>query len=390
MKLATLFSGIGAPEVAAPPHWQRVFTAEIDPHASAVLAYRFPHTPNLGDVLDIDGSQYRNAVDIIVGGSPCQGFSAAGKRGGLRDPRSALATRFVELLAAIRPRWFLWENVSGVFSSNEGRDFAAILGCFTGRRIAPPADGKWRNTGIAAGIPAAYSVAWRVLDAQHFGVPQRRRRIFLVGHLGADWRPPTAVLIERESLSGDIAPRQKTKQEATGTLKGASRSYSHPDPSDKNGSGLVIPIHDRATRYQGGGKSRCGDGSGNGLGVGRPGDPSPTLTSGDRHAVFAFSSKDCGQDLGMIAPTLRAGEWHNSHANGGCPPAVLSGASVRKLTPLECERLMGLPDNWTKVPYGRSHTSNSARYRMLGNSIAVPCLQWISKRIEENDVCISV
>ena len=444
MKLATVCSGIGSPDLAAQSlGWEHVFMSEIDAHASTVLARRFPGVPNLGDMTEINGAKYRGSVDIICGGSPCQGFSVAGKRGGLDDPRSGLAIKFVELLAEIRPTWFVWENVPGVFSSAGGRDFASFLGCLTGRTVHPPAGSKgasgrttksgrkgWGNSGILEGIPSAYSVAWRVFDSQYFGVPQRRRRVFVVGYLG-DWRPPAAVLFEPGGLSRHNPPSRKEKQ---------------ADPSGSVGS-IAIPIHDKATRYQGGGDTRDGDGSGNGLGIGKIGDPSPTLTVGDRHSVFcfqqnsrdevrliggalmaepgmkqqnyvvAFSSKDHGADATIeLSPTLRSGEFDKSWANGGAPPAIafmtgdaMAGDSsfnhsvelsptikanssnkpgvffrsiVRRLTPIECERLQGLPDNWTQVQHKGKPMADGPRYKMCGNSIAVPVIKWIFDRLD--------
>jgi len=401
-KFATVCTGIGSPDLAAQSlGWEHVFMSEVDPHASAVLAHRFPQVPNLGDMTKIDGAKYRGSIDLICGGTPCQGFSIVGKRGGLDDPRSGLAIKFVELLAEVRPTWFVWENVPGVFSSTNGRDFASFLGCLTGRSISVPSRG-WSNSGILEGIPSAYSVAWRTLDAQYFGVPQRRRRVFLIGHLG-DWRPPAAVLFERESLSWNRPPSRKAKQ---------------ADHAGSAGS-TAIPIHDKATRYQGGGDTRNGDGSGNGLGIGKMGDPSPTLTAGDRHAVFtqnsviAFSSKDYGADATIeLSPTLRSGEFDKSWANGGAPPAIAFMANdsgndaaldiaptlrvgtggnypaiafrhiVRRLTPRECERLQGLPDDWTQVGYRGKPIPDGPRYKMCGNSIAFPVIKWILSRID--------
>jgi len=168
MRGGTLFSGIGAPELAAPEIAWR-WCAEIDPFACAVLAERFPHIRNLGDVTQIDPSAIE-PVDVVVFGSPCQSFSVAGQRGGLDDPRGNLALLAFALIGRIRPRaarprWVIFENVPGLLSSGGGRDFGAILGALE---------------------KCGYGFAYRILDAQYFGVPQRRRRLFVVGHLG-DW-----------------------------------------------------------------------------------------------------------------------------------------------------------------------------------------------------------
>lgn len=196
----TVCSGIGAPEVAAPFidwRWQ----SEIEKFPSAVLAERFPHAVNLGDMTKFKEWPDANP-DVLVGGTPCQSFSVAGLRKGMADPRGNLALTYLAIADRYRPTWLVWENVPGVLSSNGGRDFGSILG------------------GMAE---LGYGFAYRVLDAQYIrveshprAVPQRRRRVILVGHLG-DWRPAAAVLFERESLSGHPPPRRKAGQ---GTARG--------------------------------------------------------------------------------------------------------------------------------------------------------------------------
>lgn len=195
MRYASVCSGVEAASLAwMPLGWEAVFFAEIEPFPCAVLKERFPGVPNLGDMTEIKGEKYHGTVDLLVGGTPCQGFSVAGKQGGLNDSRSALCLAYCGLLETMRPRWFVWENVPGVFSTNQGDDFLAFLG-------------KIDEIG--------YSVAWRVLDAQYVrvdgfprAVPQRRRRVFVVGHLGGDWRYPASVLFEPGCLPGDTPPRR--------------------------------------------------------------------------------------------------------------------------------------------------------------------------------------
>lgn len=194
MRYASVCSGVEAASLAwMPLGWKAVWFSEIDSFPCAVLKERFPDVPNLGDMTEIKGEKYYGTVDLLVGGTPCQGFSVAGKQGGLNDPRSALCLAYCGLLETMRPRWFVWENVPGVFSTNQGDDFRAFLG-------------KIDEIG--------YSVAWRVLDAQYVrvdgfprAVPQRRRRVFVVGHLG-DWRYPASVLFEPGCLPGDTPPRR--------------------------------------------------------------------------------------------------------------------------------------------------------------------------------------
>ena len=201
MRYLSLCSGIeAASEAWKHLNWNAVGFSEIEPFCCELLRQRYPQVPNLGDMREIDGEKYHGTVELVVGGTPCQDFSIAGKRAGLQGERSGLAMQYVALVSQIRPRWLVWENVPGAMSTGDGRDF----GCF-----------------LKELDKLGYGLCWRVLDAQYFGVPQRRRRIFLVGYLG-DWRPAAAVLFEPESLCGDTAPRRKTGTDVAGTLKGGS------------------------------------------------------------------------------------------------------------------------------------------------------------------------
>lgn len=204
MRYISLFSGIEAATVAAEGlGWEPVCFAEIDPFPSAVLKEHYPDVPNVGDVSKVDWRRYKGKCDLIVGGSPCQSFSIAGKREGLSGA-SGLMWEYVRAIREIRPQWILWENVPGALSSSGGEDFRCLLSSLDG---------------------LGYGLAWRVLDAQFFGVPQRRRRVFLVGHFGA--QPPTEVLFERESLRGDFESSREKRASITArfgsSTEGASR-----------------------------------------------------------------------------------------------------------------------------------------------------------------------
>ncbi len=208
LRFGSFCSGIGAPEVAwAALGWQPQFFSEIEPFPCVVLASRFPDVPNLGDMTKITDEQIKRfAVDVVIAGTPCQSFSVAGLRAGMADPRGNLALVFLRLVDAIRPRWLVWENVPGVLSSGEGRDFGAFLGAL----------GK-----------LGYGWAYRVLDAQYFGLAQRRKRVFVVGCLGS-WTRAVAVLFERASLSGHPAPSRESRSRIAASLtRGA----------DSNGAG---------------------------------------------------------------------------------------------------------------------------------------------------------
>src|SRR3990172_4808888 len=196
MRYLSVCSGIEAATVAWHPlGWQAAGFAEIDAFPSRVLAARWPDVRNFGDFTKIEAGDV-GTIDLLVGGTPCQSFSVAGLREGLRDDRGNLALEFIRLAARTRPGWLVWENVPGVLSSGGGRDFGSILGAM---------------------VECGYGFAYRVLDAQHFGVPQRRRRVFVIGYLG-DWRPAAAVLFERESLHWDFAPRGGAQQDIAGTF----------------------------------------------------------------------------------------------------------------------------------------------------------------------------
>lgn len=250
-RYGSVCSGIEAASVAWEPlGWQPSFLSEIEPFPSAVLAHHYPEVPNLGDFTTI-GEEWNGSVDLICGGTPCQSFSVAGARAGMDDPRGNLAIEFIRLVSRTRPRWVVWENVPGVLSSwsdaaeegyetNDFDTFLSLLG------------------------ECGYGFAWSILDAQYFGVPQRRRRVFVVGHLG-DWRPAAAVLFEREGLQRHSQPRREAGESVAATLKGGSgergfnsdnesgltldkirdgvRNHaitSHPDRQDPNGNTFVI------------------------------------------------------------------------------------------------------------------------------------------------------
>lgn len=225
MKYISLFSGIEAASVAWEPlGWEPVAFAEVDPFCCELLAKRFPNVPNLGDVSQIDWSPYRGAVDIIVGGSPCQAFSLAGNRKGLMDERGLLMLEYVRAIHDVRPKWLLWENVPGVFSQSNGDAFETLQ-----RELEQ----------------CGYSLAWRTLDAQFFGVAQRRRRVFLVGCFGAGGGYPAAVLFEPESLRWDhSSSADKRKALAADADESTGRSYTVITRCGKEGGGKGALVSD--------------------------------------------------------------------------------------------------------------------------------------------------
>ena len=485
---------------------------------------------HLGDITKINWFEVE-PVDCVTGGSPCQDLSVAGKRAGLAGERSGLYMEQIRCIkelrqrdiqsgrtgAMVRPRWMVWENVPGAFSSNEGRDFAAVLeeAVKIVEPQAPPIpvpDKGWPSAGCLSDVDGRWSIAWRVHDAQFWGVPQRRRRIALVCDFGGMSAPE--ILFERKGLRGDTAEGGTAREGIAGAAEAGfnsaiARSLTaradgspcadrgpnivcspHQGGCDRGGKGALvqteksgtlgtgndqtifaatpinlmvatrckalgrgtgfgvgepgdpantisaahshgvfataIPINDKATRWQGGGESRNHDGSGNGLGIGKDGDPSPTLTAGDRHGVMcgnqvpltygigngqAHEAVTMAQEVSQTLNTMHDAQavlcsavdcrnfTEGGEINGTLQAKSTGGQSinlqntvrqnmmVRRLTPLECERLQGYPDGWTDIgewidSKGKKHkAADSPRYKALGNSIALPFWFWLLRRI---------
>ncbi len=339
--------------------WRASFFSEIEKFPRAVLAHRWPLVPLHGDFTTIEKDQYEK-IDLLVGGTPCQSFSVAGLRRGMDDERGNLALEFIRLVQRLQPKWVVWENVPGVLSSNGGQDFGSFVGAL---------------------VECGYGFAYRVLDAQNFGVPQRRRRVFVVGYLG-DWRPPAAILFEPESLRRDIAKGRKSKQAVTGTT-GKSIEKS------------CIPILESRGRT---GRSTTDNSIG--MGIGKNGDPMFTLQSSIQHGVATYAPNVCstlnaavgkgknGQDVGSLVvhgsqDPIVSDKAHPIGRNQGQENVLID--CVRRLTPIECERLMGMQDNYTRIPWrnkAADQCPNGPRYKAIGNSMAVPVMRWIGERIQ--------
>jgi DNA (cytosine-5)-methyltransferase 1 len=392
MNYLSVCSGIEAATVAWHDlGWEAAGFSEIESFPSTVLQHHYPEVTNFGDMTKFkEWNLDSNGIDLLVGGTPCQSFSVAGLRKGLDDPRGNLALVYCSMLDHFRPKWFVWENVPGVLSSSGGRDFGSFLG---------------------AVAELGYGFSYRVLDAQYFGVAQRRRRVFVVGHLG-DWRPAAAVLFEQQSLCRDTAPRREAGQEAAKCLtRGACQrldyetedfvTYGIPGNwigrKPENGGNAVEPMH----------------------------DVSPCLTKTDRHGVAQpIAMRESGQGYWMEddkAGTLRAeGEnrpsrpshviaHHHAVAQPVVAPTLTASndpsrspqstevtnqvaaiyattMAVRRLTPVECERLQGFPDNYTNIPWrNKPESPDGPRYKAIGNSMAVPVMKWIGERIKMVD-----
>ena len=357
MRYISVCSGIEAATVAWHSlGWEPVAFAEIDAFPSAVLAHHFPTVPNLGDISKVDWRPYHGTVDLVVGGTPCQSFSIAGRREGMGGA-SGLVHEYFRLLDEVRPRWFVWENVPGAFSSHRGKDFESILGA-------------WNQLG--------YHVAWRVLDAQYFGVPQRRRRIFAVGH-SRSWQHPVQILFEPESLRRNTPAGGKARKEAApaerGTAKWPAEVASTLNAAFGKKLGLENQhINEGAPLFV---PSKIGTLAASGAGTSRPAGQGNELDFLVPHILdyelnISPLSGSCG-------PLLKG-----SPSGGGNPLPALVGFRVRRLTPTECERLQGFPDGWTDIPWrGKDHAPDGPRYKALGNSMAVPCMRWIGERIQK-------
>jgi DNA (cytosine-5)-methyltransferase 1 len=453
-----------------PLGWTPVGFSEIEPFPCAILKHRFPNTPNYGSLTEYTSWPIeQGAADLLVGGTPCQSFSVAGLRKGLTDPRGNLALTFLGLADKLKPRWIVWENVPGVLSSGGGRDFGSFLGAL---------------------VELGYGFAYRVLDAQYFGVPQRRRRVFVVACLG-DWRAPAEVLSLREGLRGYLETGNK-KRKGPAADAGASpaagcwwdggqvsqtldavlakgqtmpeknrfpavlQPISHWEGGDvhptlnqsskgsggvgssnqelfSQGGAYLVPgqpfsvafggaklEHTAPTIMANGGPNRHGEGSWSATqftGVIQPDTRNHSFTV-NPHIVQASELRLRGQITEQnTCPTLlantksgdndplavqaisfqpgnlarRAGSDPSSEVfptlskdSGDQNPHVATPMAVRRLTPVECERLQGFPDNWSRISWkGKPETEcpDGPRYKACGNSMAVPVMRWIGERI---------
>jgi len=352
--------------------WKPVGFSEIEPFPSAVLKHHYPSVPNLGDM-----NKYKEwnleSVGLLVGGTPCQSFSVAGLRKGLEDPRGNLALSYVGILDHFRPKWFVWENVPGVLSSNGGRDFGSFLGAL---------------------VKIGYGWSYRVLDAQYFGVPQRRRRVFVVGCLG-DWESAAKVLFESDCLSGNNT-KSRVKKEATATYSERGIAYGGTDGECADtvtskwakGSGgpsgsecglfvahKVYETHPADSRVKEMGEvcqtvtSRWGTGGGN-----VPLVQAYSIREDAKANNFSATPLEVTPALQAMQPSVQS---HHAQT------FIAGNMAVRRLTPRECERLQGFKDDYTIIPWKKGESPDGHRYKALGNSMAVPVMKWIGERINE-------
>jgi len=378
-------SGIEAATCAWHPiGFNPVAFSEIEKFPSQVLAHHYPGVQNHGDMTKF--KEWPDAaINILVGGTPCQSFSVAGLRKGLDDPRGNLMLTYLAIAARYRPEWLVWENVPGVLSSNGGRDFAALL----------------------RGMDElGYGWAYRVLDAQYFGVAQRRRRVFVVAN-ASGWGRAAAVLFERHSLQGNPAPRREEKKDVAGTFTARAKSGGWGQDPNLAAAGYMQPVAARMVAF---GEYEC-DGTASTLKqrdykdatdliAFHPTQDPISSTDNTAHCMGTGGGNGCATvgvaygfqprigrngrgDMGDVinALTAQAGET----GKGDAAPCVATTVAVRRLTPVECERLQGFPDGYTDIKPNGKQTPDGPRYKALGNSMAVPVMHWIGKRIAAVD-----
>ena len=406
MKLGSLFDGSGGFPLAGVMNGMTpVWASEIETYPLRVTAARFPHMKQLGDVTKIDGAAI-DPVDVITFGSPCQDLSVAGKQTGIHDgKRSSLFFEAVRIIREMRgatngkyPRFAVWENVLGAFSSNRGADFRAVLQALCevrGEAVSVPEPPKWKWAKAGCIVGDGYSIAWRVYDAQYWGVPQRRKRIYLVADFGSE--RAGEILFEREGVRGDSAQGGEAREGAADDAAGGAGGIRVYDCRGK-GDGCTVPNltgdHERrVTDYtaiclQGNGIDRADTAGCNGCGW-RLGE-AYTLNTIDRHAVCVGNGQVHRADVypdvtGALCANSHPGSYIGQDAFNDMLPVYRKEHRyiVRRLTPLECCRLQGFPDWWEDGANG----SDSARYKMWGNGIALPCAADVMRRIAKEDAC---
>lgn len=391
MKYLSLFSGVEAATVAwGDLYWEPVAFAEVDPFANAVLEHHYPEVPNLGDITAITEGDVAalGPIDIVIFGSPCQDLSVAGIRKGIDGSRSHLFFAAVDIVRWAERhggcRFALWENVPGALSTNRGADFGRVVGTLAGAGNLDPPKYGWGKEGAAVGDHGL--VEWSVLDAQWFGVAQRRRRVFALLDLG-DWagRPP--ILLEPEGLRGDSAPSREagegTSPAIAPSIGASGRGFARP--GETRGQDPVVAVPFDTTQITSKGN------------YSRPklGDPCHPLAAGAHAPAVAYGGNNtrgpidvataCNANGGSGRMDFESETFVAECVTGDVLPSIQQGVAVRRLTPTEYERLQGFPDGYTAIPWrGKpaDRCPDGPRYKALGNSMAVPVVRWIGERIE--------
>lgn len=413
LTLGSLFDGIGGWQLAAVHAGVKpIWSSEIEKFPLAVTRKRFPDTKQLGDVTKITDVE---PVDIVCAGSPCQDLSIAGKREGLAGERSGLFINAINIVRQMRmstgwrqPRFFIWENVPGAFTSGSerGADFRVVLESIAETDIPMPKDGRWAAAGMVQ-CPKC-EIAWRVLDAQFWGVPQRRKRIFLVADFATADRRAAEVLFVEPCVPRDSAESERAREEiAGGTGKSIGSAGETLTPWDVQSNRIQSVNGKAAALYGGAGqgthsypcvacydmthadevmrpvtgdKSNCLNSR-----MGTGGNQVPILLSAGFKGKQSASARGIGckeeqcptltAAIPLDVMTMQSRASHNVQSNN----VVRQQYAVRRLMPLECERLQGLPDGWTLID--DKSCSDSARYKAIGNGMAQPCADYVIQRI---------
>jgi len=353
--------------------WTPTAFAEVEPFPAAVLQYHYPNVINHGDIKKFK-EWSDEKIDVLVGGTPCQSFSIAGLRKGLEDPRGNLMLTYLAIVGRYQPRWVVWENVPGVMSSGGGRDFGTFLGAL----------GK-----------LGYGWAYRILDSQWFGVPQRRRRVFVVGCFG-NWECAAKVLFESESLSRNIMPVRKKEQDITANIANGLRNSGIDadqlvDENFKIDGTMQFTKVNKPIAYSldslssNSMKSKNPVSGCNEVDLSKALDTSRGLDPSCNQGGMAVVHSVVAIDLYNGTITRNVAVPLTNRADGtGTGSTVMQSNAVRRLTPIECERLQGFSDGYTAIPWRKKPASecpDGPRYKALGNSMAVPVMRWIGERI---------
>ena len=380
MKYGSVCSGVEAATVAWHDlGWEPQFFSEFDEFPSAVLKNHYPDVPNYGDMTKYkDWNLNDKSIDLLVGGTPCQSFSISGLRKGLHDDRGNLMLEYLRMADEFKPKWLVWENVVGVLSSNKGRDFGTFL--------------------TALG-EIGYGFAYRVLDAQYFGVPQRRRRVFVVGCLG-DWRSAGKVLFKPDCLSGDPPPSRAQGERIAPTVT-TGPPFSRTGNERVEAEALVTyrkVSHGEYTKDQAASTMMARDykdatdlitfspqnSASNGLSISE--HTVPTLQTKKQSAVVIDRAAFNQGVNAKYDPLIKEQETMPTLVARGPHAIQQRDMKVRRLTPRECERLQGFPDDWTRIQWkGKKpeECPDGHRYKAMGNSMAVPVMRWIGQQINQ-------
>lgn len=441
MKLGSLFDGAGGfPLGGIIAGMTPVWSSEIEPFPIRVTEKRLPSVKHYGDVSKLNGADLE-PVDVITFGSPCQDMSVAGKRAGLDGARSGLFFQAVRIIKEMRvkyekPRFAVWENVRGALSSAGGEDFRRVLEELCRIKddavdVPRPPKGKWQSAGLIWGN--GYSVAWRVLDAQYWGVPQRRKRVYLVADF--DGNSAGKILFESESVSGHSEKMQAARKDFARTAQNSAgeTGWGKEVLNDQGGMLVLFDNHSQDSRYNG--PLKLSPSLNTQLGT--RGNNAPLVCVPDTE-VISLAGKPCHTHVSAdVAMTLTAADWkdppavycmsksyHFAHATPDqadalvatdykCPPVVNADWRVRMITPLECARLQGFPDWWTDGladenpsdeevqkwqgifdeycdingkkrktasqirKWLMTEPTDAAKYKMWGNGVALPCVVFV-------------